>query len=348
MSAAVLIVELAGPGVTVQDGGRPGWLDHGLSRGGAADPLALAEGAALLSQPEDLAAIELMAGPARFALPQGGRVALSGTPMRAMLTGASDAPPRALDWAASHVLAPGARLALAPLPGMAGFSYLHLGGGLDTPRILGARAAHLSAGIGRALAPGDALPLGRDPAPLRELALPETARSEGGEIRVLPSLHTGLFPPALLERFQTSVFHRDLHGNRMGMRLTGAGGFALEAGLTLVSELVQPGDIQITGDGTPFVLLAECQSMGGYPRIATVLPCDLPRVVQARPGAPLRFRLIEHDSALEALRAAAAHRAALPARARPRLRDPRSRGDLLSLNLIGGMISATDPEGNLP
>ena len=86
----VLHVLSASGVVTVQDGGRPGLLAQGLSRGGAADPVALAEGAALLGQPAERAAIELMGGALTVRAEGSTRIALTGTPMRATLTEAAE------------------------------------------------------------------------------------------------------------------------------------------------------------------------------------------------------------------------------------------------------------------
>ena len=100
--------------------------------------------------------------------------------------------------------------------------------------------------------------------------------------------------------------------NRMGVALLPDGpGFDSRAGLSVLSEVITPGDIQMTGDGTPFVLIADCQTTGGYPRIGSVLPCDLPRVAQSRPGAHLRFRFVDAAEAREAEHRAADARAAL-------------------------------------
>jgi allophanate hydrolase subunit 2 len=59
--------------------------------------------------------------------------------------------------------------------------------------------------------------------------------------------------------------------------------------LSLVSDVVVPGDIQILGDGTPIVLMRDHQPTGGYPRIATVVSADLDRFAQLRPGSEVRF-----------------------------------------------------------
>ncbi|MBB1491290.1 MULTISPECIES: biotin-dependent carboxyltransferase family protein [unclassified Paracoccus (in: a-proteobacteria)] len=336
-----LLVLSSNPGVTIQDRGRPGWLAQGLSRGGAADPVALAEGAALLGQPDNLAVVELAGAPARFRVTAPARLALTGAPFRAILR---DGEERPLDWNAIHLLPAGSELALYPIEG--GFAYLALGGGIETPLILGARSAHLAAEIGGPLSVGGELPLGPDSGEAADLALDPLPRFGGGEIRVVESLQTALYPPAEIARFQRSTFRRDARGNRMGVRLTPeGGGFELAGGLSVVSEIVQPGDIQITGDGTPFVLLSECQTTGGYPRIATVLPCDLPRVAQAPPGAALTIRFVTRNEARKAMADHAQALASLRGRVRPRLRDPWAVPDLLGYNLIGGVVSAHEGDG---
>lgn len=322
--------------VTVQDRGRPGLLAQGLSRGGAADPVALAEGAALLGQGGDLAAIELMAGRVNLRFDAPVRVALTGAGMRAVT------PDGPLAWNASHALPAGAELTVTPLGG--GFGYVHFGGGVNTPLVMGARSAHLAGGVGRVLAAGDVLVLGDDGAGGADLLLDPIPRFGGGTVRAVESLQTGLYPPDQVARLQNTTFRRDSHGNRMGARLdlNGAPGFGAEGGLTIVSEIVQPGDIQVTGDGTPFVLLAECQTTGGYPRIATILPCDLPIVAQAVPGAELRIQMVSRAEAMAAMDAHTRALAGLGARIHPRIRHPDT-ADLLAANLISGVVSAKEP-----
>jgi 5-oxoprolinase (ATP-hydrolysing) subunit C len=114
------------------------------------------------------------------------------------------------------------------------------------------------------------------------------------------------------------------------------------AGLSLVSEVVQPGDVQLTGDGAPYVLLAECQTTGGYPRIGTVLPCDLPRVAQAAPGAALRFRFVSVEEALAACRTEAETLADLRRRLRPLVRAAEDMADLLGHQLISGVTAGEE------
>lgn len=332
-----LTVNRAGPGVTVQDFGRPGGLSVGLSCGGAADRAALIEGAVLLGQSPDLAALEMAGFGGVFLAGADLRIALTGAPMTASVNGET------LRWNASHLLPAGARLTIGPArTGV--YGYLHLGGGIATPPILGARSAHLAGGIGGPVAGGDVLPVGPDPvlgATGQLLEVPD--RHSGGIVRVVPSAQTGLFSAQDRARFETTAFVRDPRGNRQGVRLGFDGDpFSAQGGLSILSEIVVPGDIQVTGDGTPFVLLCECQTTGGYPRIGTVVPDDLPRVAQAAPGTALRFRFVALSDALIAYRAARTAEAQLARHLKPLIRDPRDIRDLLSYQLIGGVTAGRD------
>lgn len=333
---AMLTLHQVGPGVTPQDLGRPGYLAFGLSRGGAADRLALYEGAALLGQSPDYAALEMAGMGGTFSVSADTRIALTGAPMRATIDGAT------LVWGASHMLPAGAQLRIGGTE-TGVYGYLHLGGGLATDLQLGARSAHLAAGIGRALTAGDSLPIGPDSGKTVGMTLDPDARFQGGTIRLVPSLQTDFFSPAELERFQTTPFTRDTRGNRMGVRILPQGdGFFTEAGLNILSEVIVSGDVQITGDGTPFVLLSECQTTGGYPRIGSVLPCDIAKVAQARPGTSLRFEFVTLDRAVEIEQREAERRKALPRYVRPLIRDPHEIQDLLAYQLVGGVTAGDD------
>lgn len=337
MSRALKVVT-AGPQVTVQDLGRPGWLSVGLSRGGAADRLALAEGAALLGQATDMAALEMAQMGGTFEVTEPARFALSGAPMRAEIDG------RAVTWNASHRLEPGQRLAIGPAISGA-YGYLSLAGGIATEPVMGSRSAHLMARIGRALKPGDGLPIGPDPAPDRaSMTLTPDPRFGGGTVRVAPGAQTDLFPEEERERFETTDFTRSARGNRQGVRFDFDGApFAARGQRSILSEMIVPGDIQLTGEGAPYVLLPECQTTGGYPRIGNVLPEDLPRVAQAALGAALRFRFLSLEETRRVYKSEAVRFRALKSRVHPLVRDPRTVDNLLSYQLISGAVSGAEP-----
>jgi len=266
-------------------------------------------------------------------------VALTGAPMRAALGGAP------LVWNATHRIAPGQRLTVGAAEAGV-YGYLHVAGGFAVPEVMGSRSTHLVAGLGAPIAAGDVLPVGPGPAARAGLGLTPEGRCAGGMVRIVPSPQTTLFSPAERARFEATEFTRDARGNRQGVRLNPDGeGFHPEGALSLLSEFIVPGDIQITGDGAPYVLLPECQTMGGYPRIGTVVPNDLPIVAQAAQGTVLRFRFVEPGEALaDHRRKAAGLAAALKAAIRPLVRDPADMGDLLSYQLIGGVTAGKDAE----
>ena len=72
--------------------------------------------------------------------------------------------------------------------------------------------------------------------------------------------------------------------DRMGLRLEGRALAHDELGAEIVSDGVAPGAIQVPASGQPIVLMADCQASGGYPKIATVIRADLPRLAHVRPA----------------------------------------------------------------
>ncbi|MDJ0637626.1 MAG: biotin-dependent carboxyltransferase family protein [Paracoccaceae bacterium] len=328
-----LSIQRIGPAVSIQDAGRAGGMGLGLSRGGAADRLAYLAACALAGVPIGSAAIEMAGFGGRFRLEATTRIALAGTPMRATVDGAPVA------WNAAHIVEAGSILDIgAAEKGV--YGYLLPGGGLDTPEELGGRGFHRIAGLGRALEEGDRLPILPDPAPdAPPMRLPAPS-PETGPIRVMPGPQTTLFNDDTRARFEATTFTRSAKANRQGVRLEQEGDpFSAGSQLQRVSDFISEGDIQMTGDGTPYVLLADCQTMGGYPRIGTVLPGDLPRIAQAMPGQTLRFRFVTVEEAEALWISDADTLKRLKKSLMPLVRDPRAMTDLLTYELIGKPLS---------
>jgi len=337
MTATLTILQ-AGPALSLQDLGRPGFLAQGLTKGGASDPTALYEGAALLRQPATCAAIEMAGTGGSFQSDTDIRIAMTGATMAANIDGET------LGWNASHLLPAGATLTIGGAQN-GSYGYLHVGGGFATEPQMGSRASHLSVGLGSALKNGDTLPVGKDSGKEIGMTLPVNPRFGGGLVRVVASMQTASFASETRERFVETPFKRDARANRMGVRMDHDGdGFSTDGQLSIVSEVIVPGDIQITGDGAPFVLMCECQTTGGYPRIGTVIPCDLPRVAQAQTGAAIRFEFIELDQAVALQSRYLKELKTLASSVTPLVRDPATMRDLLGYQLVGGVISAdADP-----
>ena len=332
-----LLLHQIGPNASLQDLGREGYLRFGLSRGGAMDRLALLEAAALLGQGLDIAAIELPSAPVTLSVDAPQRVALTGAPMLAEAGG------RSLQWGASHLLEAGEALSLRPT-GRGLYGYIAFGGGIETDLTLGRRSTHFTGGLGRALAAGDVLPLGADnkpSAPPRKLAADN--RFDGGRIRFVTGPQTGLYSAETLAAFTATRFVKSSHANRQAAKLDHQGApFAADGQLGVVSEVIVPGDIQMTGAGEPFVLLAEHQTMGGYPRIGAVIGQDIARVAQASAGVELWFEQISLEEADRLYTPENELLRRIRDASEPLLRDPREMNGLLGYQLISGMITGQE------
>ncbi|PTV94823.1 biotin-dependent carboxylase-like uncharacterized protein [Rhodobacter aestuarii] len=323
--------------ITVQDLGRPGFTALGLSIGGAADRRALWEAAALLDHTTPQACLEMPLTGGRFRATCPTRIALTGAPMRASLAG------RALLWNASHTLAPGEVLEIGPAE--AGiYGYISFAGGIATPLQLGARATLASAGLGTVVNAGMCLPLGPDPAPdTPAQRLPLEPRFQGGILRVMPGPQTELFDAATRTRAFATPFRAGA-GSRQGVALTHEGAPFASQTAGLLSDFITPGDVQTTGSGQPTILLADCQSIGGYPRLGTVIPADLPIAAQARPGTALRLAPVTLAEAEALSPEEPALLAQLRKALQPLIRDPHDIADLLSYQLISGVVRGDEED----
>lgn len=341
-----LHIHQAAPGLCLQDMGRPGLVSQGVSPGGAADRLALLEAAALLSLAAPLTALEMAGAGGVFSATAPLRIALTGAPMTATLDGLP------LAWNASHLLPAGAELRIGGT--RAGtYGYLsfatpltaaHLPTGIEIAPWRNSIATHFAAGIGTWLSAGSTLEFAATPqTDHAALCLPSDSRFEGGLCRVLPGPQTDLFPAETRARFFASRFKKGQRANRQGVALeTTEQGFASPAAAGLLSDFITAGDIQMTGDGLPFVLLAECQTIGGYPRLGTVLPEDLPRVAQCPPGGTLQFQPVTLEEARAKTRSDSEILAALRQKLAPLTRAPKDIRDLLSYQLISGATAGDD------
>lgn len=279
-----LTITRAGPLATLQDEGRFGMLRHGVSASGPMDQGAyLAAGAALTRAGST--AIEFSQS---FAGRVDGPMAMSaaGGAFKLWISGA------AAGWPGVYDLKTGDSFEIAP--GASGnYGYLRFEREIDVPPVLGSRATNVTVGLGgykgRPLKAGDVIGFGEDGEgrPSSSLAIGE------GPIRVVWGLHADLFDAATRLRFAEQTFFVSNVLDRMGVRLTDpVGVFSHARKLSLVSDAIVPGDIQVLGDGTPIVLMRDHQPTGGYPRIATVVSDDLDRFAQLRPGTEVRFQPI--------------------------------------------------------
>ena len=125
------------------------------------------------------------------------------------------------------------------------------------------------------------------------------------------------------------------------MKLAHTGsGFSTPNQLKIMSDMIIPGDIQMTGSGQPFVLLPDCQTMGGYPRIGCIIPPDLPAIAQLKTGRTVKFKFISRDEANSIASKDLKCLEIIKERCLEPIRDPQNMADLLNFNLIDGAVWA--------
>lgn len=278
-------LKILNPGMlaTVQDLGRPGYRSAGLPLGGAVDAFSLHVANLLVGNTPEAAGLEMTLVGAELEFETDALIAVTGAPM--------DGP---APWRPHEVKA-GERIKFgAAKRGCR--TYLAVAGGVAVPEVLGGRGTDLRAGVGgwsgRALAKGDVLPVGPG------------AREIVGRWSVDPRILPEIAPDLVLRtvvgpeaaEFSGGIsrgeFAVSLQSDRMGLRLAGPV-LSRRTGGDLVSSAVTPGTVQVPPDGAPIVLLADAQTIGGYPRIAHVIRADQPVLAQLRPGDRLRFRNVK-------------------------------------------------------
>lgn len=305
MAAPVLRILRPGPLTTVQDLGRHGYQAEGVPVAGALDAPALRLANRLVGNAPDDAGLEItLMGFEAEALGET-VAAVTGADLGARLNGAE------LPLGVSFRMRPGDRLAFAgPRAGCR--AYLAIAGGVAVPAVLGSRSTDLLGRLGglagRSLRAGDVIEAGPASAPLDSLAgrrlncdaarLPATDCT----VRAVVGPQGDWFSPEALGLFFSRSYEVLPQSDRMGLRLQGPAVPPLP-GRELPSEGTPPGSVQVAGDGRPIVLLAGCQTMGGYPKIATVITPDLPLLAQVRPGLNrVRFAAVTLEEAHDILK----------------------------------------------
>ncbi|MFM7413286.1 MAG: 5-oxoprolinase subunit PxpB [Planctomycetota bacterium] len=286
-------ITVLAPGLwtTIQDLGRPGHRADGVPLSGAADAVSLRLANRLVGNPATAAGLEItLLGPTlRFE--RAADVAIAGAAFPEV---PSD---KVLRMAAGDVLTLGHATAGCR-------SYLAVAGGIDVPPVLGSRSTLVTAGLGglrgRQLVAGDALPIGRDPPGRPAGRLP--TRSSGMAaapvtLRVVAGEQIGM-----ADRFWGSHHVATSRSDRMGVRLDGPTVATDPVAADLPSVAVLPGTIQLPPDGRPIILLADAQTIGGYPVVGHVIAADLPRAAQLRPGSHVQWRQVTIAEAHQALR----------------------------------------------
>jgi antagonist of KipI len=285
----------------VQDLGRVGHRAIGVGLSGTLDSFGARVANLLVGNDEVAAVIEISLGNFRIRFNDERLLAWCGGSFEVLLAG-EEIP-------AGHVffVAAGEEITIAN-PKLGCRAWLAISGGVDVPLVLNSRSTDLRAGFGgfegRALCNGDELRLFDTTVGSRDCleTLRQTRCSDWSaspewtnpttrypSLRVTRGADWTRFDSTAQQALFGEVFSVTPDADRMGVRFDGPELKRREAG-DLLSEAVAPGTIQVPPNGKPILLLGDCQTIGGYPKIAHVITVDLPVAAQLRPGDEVRFR----------------------------------------------------------
>ena len=287
----------AGMHMSIQDAGRFGYRQLGVSRCGALDTPALKIANLLVGNAPDSAALEITLGHCVVEFTSDGWFALTGAGSHAELDGHAV-------WTGWRLPVKAGQQLRLKVPERGMRSYLAVAGGLDVPEILGSYSTDLKGQIGgiegRLLKDGDEIPL-----------LPATRRFResrgvkqllwGNRIRALAGPEYQEFTHTSQDAFWRLPWQLSPQSNRMGYRMQGQ---RLErtTDRELLSHGLLPGVVQVPHNGQPIVLMNDAQTTGGYPRIACVIEADMFNLAQLRLGEPVHFVQCTLEEALKARR----------------------------------------------
>jgi len=296
---------------TIQDGGRWGYQDRGVPVSGPMDRQAHRHANALVGNAPDAATLEatLLGPELRFDQPA--VIAVTGADLEAAI----DDKPAAVD--TPHRVESGGTLRFGTRRSGTR-AYLAVDGGINTPMILGSRSTHVVSGLGgidgRALRAGDRLALGsaneaqsESNHHLRRGPSRSAALHGGARLRAMRGPQDYYFDNAAFDWLTRTRFAVSPQSDRMGYRLvSGSERTRPLSGSkpgSMISDAAFTGGIQIPPSGDPILLMADRQTTGGYPQIATVITADLPLAGQLAPGDWIEFALCTRLEAIAALTA---------------------------------------------
>jgi antagonist of KipI len=286
---------------TIQDRGRWGFQSRGVPVAGPMDPVSHRLANALVGNDPDAATLEItLLGP-ELEFESERVVAVAGAEFALIVDDRPASP------AGAFVVAAGTRLRFGTrLRGTR--AYLAVSGGIAVPPILGSRATHVISAMGgvggRPVRAGDRLPLGDSRKGWRTVSPPEDPLVDlpdrHARLRVLPGPQREYFAADALEMLQSAPYLIGQDSDRMGFRLDGPR-LAHVRGADIISDATPLGALQVPASGQPIVLMADRQTTGGYPKIATVITADMAIAGQLGPGDTIALMVCSPREAIAAL-----------------------------------------------
>ena len=297
-----LLVIKPGLLTTVQDHGRWGFQSRGVSVAGPMDAYAHRLASALVGNRDDTATLEVTWIGPELEFGDERLIAVTGAEFDIAVNG------RSVPWNRAFAVTPASRLTFGRrLRGTR--AYVAVAGGIAVTPVFGSRATHVGSRLGgldgRALKAGDRVPLGtgRHDGPPQGGHYVQAGRPvpDGHAlVRVLLGPHDDYFTDDALSGLQASPYTIGRNSDRMGFRLEGTRLIHTREA-DIISDATAMGAVQVPASGLPILLMADRQTTGGYPTIATVITADLGLAGQLGPGDTISFAVCSPGEALAAL-----------------------------------------------
>lgn len=297
-------IRVVQPGILslLQDQGRFGLHSIGLTTGGPMDRKAFRWANRLCDNSADCATIEITVGGLSLESEIYSWIAVTGADTALSI----NRKPVAL-WQ-SHPIAPGDRIELGYAT-HGSRNYLAVAGGFQSQACFNSQSTVTRERLGglhqdgTALQAGDALPCSDMGQPKHLLRLPSALLPKVGTeetaLRVVLGYQQDAFTSLQKQLFFSSQYSITESSDRMGYRLQGP---AIKPAIDgILSEGICLGAIQVPADGQPIVLLSDRQTIGGYPKLGSLLSLDLDRLAQQLPGSQINFKPISIEQAHNAL-----------------------------------------------
>ncbi|MEM8791716.1 MAG: biotin-dependent carboxyltransferase family protein [Pseudomonadota bacterium] len=340
-----LIVRNPGLHTTIQDLGRTGYLDNGVPPSGAIDFVNLRLANILVGNDQGEGCLEILHGGPEYTLQaDSARFALGGTDSFLDIL---EPDRKQIEPGRSATLARGARFRVV-LGRASSCAYLAVAGGYEIEPVMGSVSTYVRGEFGgfkgRPLRKADQVPLRQGKiAGQGDFLFSRSPQSVPGggvlTIRVIPGPQQDYLTREGTRCLFNETFSYSPNADRMGIRLDGPT-LELQSIEGFVSDGIIAGAIQVPGSGQPIVLMADHQTSGGYPKVATVISVDLPLLGRALPGTLIRFKAVTIEEAQKALSDLEADIQAIAESMQPIRSEAHLNSEhLLSNNLISGFVT---------
>ena len=289
------------PGVltTLQDWGRYGQRENGLSCGGPMDEHAFLWVNRLLNNHPKSCLIEITIGLAAFESQLNTTIAVCGADMKLTINNKP-----AACWS-THPIKIGDKLQFnSSRQGLR--SYLGIAGGFNVEPVFASSATvvreHLGGLGGNALRQYDVINAHHSKPISYQRQVPYAfipSYQQALTLRYIPGYQNKRFSASQRDTFLNNVYSVSQRLDRMGCQMLGEKIDYQGAGI--ISEGIALGSIQIPPDGQPIILLKDSGSIGGYPKLGCIARVDLNKLAQCRPGNQVTFETVDQDTATQEL-----------------------------------------------